>query len=86
MDLTEDRKVLHALAGKAAEWAAMGAGKMVTNIIEKGLRLNFDKSIGPKYQEGNNKSYTKNLEFGVSQVLKLLENEAIEEVTKAELQ
>ena len=83
VDLTEDKKVVHALSGKAAVWATMGAGKMVTNIISKGLWLNFDKGIGPKYKEKNNKSYL--LEFGTSQVLKLLHNEAIEEVTEAEL-
>ena len=41
VDMTEETKVVHALTGKSAVLAAMGAGKMVTNIIEKGLRLNF---------------------------------------------
>ena len=43
----DETKVVHALKGKSPMWAAMGAGKMIRNIIMRGLRLNFNKPIGP---------------------------------------
>ena len=69
--MINETKVVHALKGKSPEWAAMWAGKMVVNIIDQGLRLNFDKSVGPKYREKNNKSFLKDTEFGNSAVFKI---------------
>ena len=75
----DEAKVVHALKGKSPMWAAMGAGKMIRNIITRGLRLNFNKPIGPRYRENNNKSFTKDMEVGNAEVLKLLARESIEE-------
>jgi hypothetical protein len=49
-------------------------------IIQRGLRLNFTGKIPTKYKEKKNKSFEKNVEFGVGEVLKLLANWVREEV------
>ena len=78
-------KVVDALKGKTRVWSQLGAGAMVTNIISKGLRLNFNRKLPTNYREPNNKSFKNNLKFGTGEVHKLLENGVIEEVAKVEL-
>ena len=73
-------RVVDALKGKVDVWQQFGAGAMVTQIISNGLRLNFVKKMPGKYREPNNQSFKRNLEFGISEVFKLLENGVIEEV------
>ena len=53
---------------------------MVQSIIKGGLRLNFSGKLSGPYMERNNKSFRDNDIFGVTQVVKLLENRVIEEV------
>ena len=73
-------RVVDALKGKVGVWQQFGAGATVTQIISKGLRLNFVKKMPGQYREPNNQSFKRNLEFGNSEVFKLLENGVIEEV------
>jgi hypothetical protein len=87
VDISEGKiKVINALHGKKDVWARFGAGRMIQNILTNGLRLNFGGKLPSQYQEANNKSFINNEEFGVSQVLKLLENQVIEEVSPTDLQ
>ena len=87
VDISEGKiKVINALHGKKDVWARFGAGRMIQNILVNGLRLNFGGKLPFQYQEANNKSFINNKEFGVSQVLKLLENQVIEEVSPTDLQ
>ena len=78
-------RVVDALRGKTHVWSELGAGAMVTNIISKGLRLNFNKILPTQYREPNNKSFKQNIDFGTGEVFKLLKNGVIEEVAKKEL-
>ena len=83
VDISKSKiKVINALHGKKDVWA----GRMIQNILVNGLRLNFGGKLPFLYQEANNKSFINNKEFGVSQVLKLLENQVIEEVSPTDLQ
>ena len=78
-------RVVDALRGKVDVWKKFGAGAMVTQIITKGLRLNFTKKMPGQYMEPNNKSFKHNLEFGHKEVFKFLDNGVIEEVGKKDI-
>ena len=53
-------RVVDALKGKVGVWQQFGAGAMVTQIISKGLRLNFVKKMLGQYRESNNQSFKRN--------------------------
>ena len=73
-------KVVDSLKAKGHVWVKFGAGKMVLQVIEIGLRLNFIGKAPENYKEPNNQSFKKNQEFGIGEVKKLLANGIIEEV------
>ena len=59
--------VVNKLKVKSKVWKEFGAGKMVIQIIEGGLRLNFTSKVPVKYEEPNNKSFRENELFGVEE-------------------
>ena len=73
-------KVVDGLKAKSHIWEDFGAGKMVLQVINTGLRLNFTGKVPSQYKEPNNKSFKNNIEFGLEEVRKLKSNEVIEEV------
>ena len=78
-------RVVDALRGKVDVWKQFGAGGMVEQVITKGLRLNFIRKVPTQYIEPNNQSFKRNLEFGHSEVFKLLDNGVIEEVSSKDI-
>ena len=51
-------KVVDALVGKGPIWQSYGAGKMVTQIVSKGLRLNFVQKQPSGYREPKDKGFS----------------------------
>ena len=62
-------KVVDSLKAKIHVWVKLGAGNRVQQVIQIGLRLNFTGKLPAHYREKNNKSFKKNIEFGIGEVL-----------------
>ena len=78
----KDKTVVESLRLNSQFWGKLGAGKFVKSVIATGLRLNFARGCPDPYQEPNNKSFQKNLEFGTKEIMKLVESKAVVEVDR----
>ena len=76
----KDTKVVESLKGKVGVWKEFRAGKMVLQILDDGLRLNFKGKVPVPYKEVNNKSFIHNEDFGIGEIQKLLANGVLKEV------
>ena len=84
-EVENDTKVVDSLKGKVGVWKKFGAGKMVLQILDDGLRLNFIGKAPVPYEEENNKSFVRNEDFGIGEIRKLLANGVIKEVIREEV-
>ena len=55
-------KVVDSLQAKSHVWVEFGAGKMVQQVIQTGIMLNFTGKYPTHYREKNNQSFKKNSE------------------------
>ena len=77
--------VVDSLKGKVEVRKKFGAGKMVQQVLSKGLRLSFVDKAPIAYGEKNNRSFENNKDFGIGEIRKLIANGAIEEVNRDEV-
>ena len=84
-EVETELRVVDSLRGKLEAWRQYGAGKMVLQIINNGLKLNFTGKAPTFYEEVNNKSFSNSEDFGIEEIRKLLANGVVEEVSRAEV-
>ena len=84
-EVEKDTKEVDSLMGKVGVWKEFGAGKMVLQILDDGLRLNFVGRVPVPFEEENNKSFIHNEDFGIGEIRKLLANGVIKEMIRKEV-
>ena len=83
-ELSDDKKVCGNLFRHKDYWKETGCSDFVYSVISEGYKPVFSEAPR-RYKEKNNRSWYKNIQFGIQAVLKLKDNGRIVEVSEAEL-